>query len=240
MPAAAAANADFPARQALPPGRAEAIARYRRLRAISVAHHSAVLGFISTAALVQQARRLGLAHGKTLVVDDVDDLMLAYDLLIHTAAAGRSRAIDRYARSARLAEGSDEARVLEAMRQARFAIVTVERRHEAAGVIVTDLFRETELWLMDEGLEASAQAGWALATRYYAPDRFVMTAGISIPVSRLLLEIALDAVPRAARHAPAEAIDEPRVAEALYRTALKVGIMDNVTYKDPVSPDAPI
>ncbi|MFZ0457280.1 MAG: hypothetical protein WAM17_02320, partial [Rhodoplanes sp.] len=44
-------------------------------------------------AILHQARRLGLADGKVLILDSMDELTLAFDLAIHTAPAGRSRAI---------------------------------------------------------------------------------------------------------------------------------------------------
>jgi hypothetical protein len=53
--------------------------------------------------------------------------------LIHTAPKDRSRAINRYARAARLAPETDEALVLEAMRRARFSIISSVRRHTVAG-----------------------------------------------------------------------------------------------------------
>jgi hypothetical protein len=45
----------------------------------------------------------------------VRDGFVEEDLAIHTAPPGRSRVIDRYARSAQLPPGSDEALMLEAM-----------------------------------------------------------------------------------------------------------------------------
>src|SRR5438105_8324495 len=132
--------------------RGEVLARYRHLREISKRHHSEVLKFLSKDAVLHHARRLGLAHGKTLVLDDIEALNYVFDLAIHTAPMDRSRAIDRYARSVRVALGSDEALVLDAMCHARFAVVSIERRHEAAGLIVKDLFRRRELWLVDIGL----------------------------------------------------------------------------------------
>ena len=54
--------------------------------------------------------------------------------------------------------------VLEAMRAARFAILILGRRHDAAGVIATDLFRRTDVWLVDIGLEASLEEGAMMAT----------------------------------------------------------------------------
>jgi hypothetical protein len=162
------------------------LARYRHLRQICKRHHSDALKLLSRHAILHQARRLGLADGKFFILDSMDELTLAFDLAIHTAPAGRSRAIDRYARSTQFASGSDEALMLEAMCNARFAIVLVQRRHQSAGLVVTDLFRKSELWLMDEGLETSLPIGTAFATRYYAPDRFVMTAGVGMPVDLAL------------------------------------------------------
>src|SRR6266481_1031002 len=127
------------------PSRDQVLARYRALREISKRHHHEVLKLISGDALLRQARRLGLARGRTLILDDMDELNYVYDLAIHTASPGSSRAIDRYARSARLAAGSDEALVLEGMRAARFSILLIERRHDIAGLIATDLLRRAEV-----------------------------------------------------------------------------------------------
>ena len=60
--------------------RTEVLARYRHLREISKQHHSAALDFLSKDAVMSQARRLGLAQGKTLVLDSMDDLNLALTL----------------------------------------------------------------------------------------------------------------------------------------------------------------
>jgi hypothetical protein len=219
--------------QAPAPTRGDVLARYRRMREISKRHHSNVMDFLSKDAMMHYARRLGLADGKTLVIDSMDELTLAFDLAIHTAAVGRSRAIDRYARSARLAPGSDEALVLEAMCNARFAVVLVQRRHQAAGLIVTDIFRKIELWLVDEGLEISLPEGSAFATRYYTPDRFSMTAGVGMPVDLELLARAVASTPQLLRRSRAEAIEDRRFAEAVYRAAIADGIMEGVTYQDP-------
>lgn len=87
--------------------RAEVLTRYRHLREISKQHHSAVLDFLSKDTIISQARRLGLAQGKTLVLDSMDDLYLAFDLAIYTAPKERSRAIDRYACQSGTASAGD-------------------------------------------------------------------------------------------------------------------------------------
>jgi hypothetical protein len=217
--------------------RGEVLARYRALREISKRHHSGALDFLSKDAIMHHAHRLGLADGKTLILDCMDELTLAFDLAIHTAPVGRSRAIDRYARSARFSRGSDEALVLEAMRNARFAVILVQGRYHAAGLTVTDLFRKTQLWLVDEGLETSLPEGTAFATRYFTPDRFSMTAGVGVPVDLSLLTDAIAFAPQLLRKSPAEVPDDRRFAEAIYRAAIADGTMEGITFQDPTGSD---
>ncbi len=137
----------------------EILDRYRCLRAISTHHHSGTLNCLARPAILEQAKHLGLAYGRTLVAESEEEMTLLFDLAIYTAKPGRSRAIDRYAKSAMVQPGSDEARTLEAMCQARFSLWRVERQHETAGVIVADLLRHSETWLLDQGLTLSAHPG---------------------------------------------------------------------------------
>jgi hypothetical protein len=223
--------------QAPSSSRGEVLARYRQLREISKQHHSDAMKFLSQDAILHHARRLGLTIGKLLILDHMGDLNLAVDLAMYTAPDGRSRAIDRYARSSRIAPGSDEALMLEAMRNARFAVVVVQSRHPSIGLIVKDVFRNSELWLVDEGLEISLAAGTAYATRYYMPDRFAMTAGVGMPVGRGLLTSAVEAAPQLLRKSHIEAIEDRRFAEAVYRAAIADGVMERVAYQDVPGPD---
>ena len=155
------------------------------------------------------------------------------DLAVYTAPAGRTRAIERYARSVQFAEGSDEALMLEAMRNDRFTIAIVRRRHETAGLILTDTVRNADIWLMDEGLEQSFPDGAAIATRYYTPDRFAMTAGVGVPLGKELLAAVLDALPGSVwRKSQLDALQDRRFAETLYRVALKTGVTDGMRYQN--------
>jgi hypothetical protein len=113
--------------------REEILERYRHLRAISTRHHSAALDCLARPAILEQARHLRLAYGQALVAESEEEMTLIFDLAIHTAKPGRSRAIDRYAKAAALSSGSGEARVLEAMCGARFSIWRIERYHEPPG-----------------------------------------------------------------------------------------------------------
>jgi len=63
-----------------PPARNAVLARYRQLREISKKHHHDILKLISGDAMLQQARRLGLVQGRTLILDDMEEMNYVFDL----------------------------------------------------------------------------------------------------------------------------------------------------------------
>src|SRR5260221_11642849 len=81
--------------------RDDLLARYLHLREISKRLHNEALEFISGDALLNQARRLGLEQGKTLLLEHMDEMYYIYDIAIYTSPPDRSRAIDRHASSAK-------------------------------------------------------------------------------------------------------------------------------------------
>jgi hypothetical protein len=211
--------------------REEILDRYRRLRVISTHHNSAALKFLSRPAILVHAKRLGLAAGRTLLAESEEEMILAFDLALYTAKDSRSRPLDRYARAARLVPGSDEARMLDAMRDARFSIWRIEQRHKTAGLIVTDVLRKAEAWLIDERLEESAPEGMAFAGRLSKPEGFAMTCGAVVPVDRdLIEEVTLDTLAWR-RGNPEQVAQDPRFAIAIYRAAIDSGMMGGVTYE---------
>lgn len=156
-----------------PPGlppvtRAEILSRYRHLRQISKEQHEAVLDITAADVLLDWARRIDLTQGRTVISDNEYEIVLAEDLAIYLARLGRPHPLDRYARAAGFAPGSDEAIVLEAMRHARFSLWHIERHHETTGLILRDLLRDEEIWLIDEALAKNVRPGrrWPHASSY--------------------------------------------------------------------------
>jgi hypothetical protein len=211
--------------------REEILERYRHLRAISTHHQGAALKFLSRPAILEHAKRLGLGAGKGLLAESEEEMVLAFDLALYTATEGRSRPLDRYARAAQLVPGSDEACMLNALRDSRFSIWRFEQRHQTAGLIVTDVLREAKAWLIDEHLEASVPKRMAFAGRLAEPDDFAMTCGAVVPVDRdVIEEVTLD--PLAWRRGDPERVaQDPRFAIAIYRAAIDSGTMAGIAYE---------
>ena len=210
--------------------REDVLRRYRHLRAIGTNHHSAALKFLARTAIMEHARHLGLMMGRTLIANSEEEMTLVFDLAIYTAKEGRSRAIDRYAKVAQLPPNSDERSMLDAMCRAQFSIWRVARLHDTCGLVVNDVLRQAEAWLVDEGLELSGASGMCFAGRLCDTDLFAITSGVVVPVDLPMLEDVLTDVP-ACRHSDQEHIgDDPRFAAAIYRAALDAGVMDDVVF----------
>ena len=213
--------------------REEVLTRYRRLRDISKRHQTEAVRYVPHSALLDQARRIGLAVGKTLVAESMDELTLAFDLALYTAPPARSRGIERYARSAAVPAGSDDEVVLQAMRQARFSVWQVERRHEAVGLVVQDLMRENSLWLVDESLEQTAPEGMSVAMRVIMPEAFAMTCGVIVPIDAMLLDEVFEEVLGRIRGEADAIANDRRFATTIYRMAVLEGLMDQIGFVDP-------
>jgi len=45
--------------------------------------------------MLERAKHLGLAYGRSVLAESEEEMTLVFDLAVHTAKPGRSRAIDR-------------------------------------------------------------------------------------------------------------------------------------------------
>jgi hypothetical protein len=140
------------------------VQRYRNLRGIAGDVQNAALALVQHSPMLEFGRRLGVVRTGELHLDHEEN-RLACDLAIHTARPGRSRAIDRYARSAAFHPGSDEARVLAALQKAQFTMFQFKSRHAVAGAIAYDLLMKHNFHFMGVSIGLSAEPGDTYAGR---------------------------------------------------------------------------
>lgn len=118
------------------------------------------------------------------------------------------------------------------MRASRFRIVHVTTRHDLAGIIVDDLIGQNEMWLMDEGFEATANDGFLLATRLIHLDPFYAAAGTAVPLDRAILQHALLTLAARQQGFGPKTLDSPRPPEAIYAAAIRGGAMNSIEFAD--------
>jgi hypothetical protein len=204
------------------------VARYRHLREILDRHKAAALTHLSQQAVLDQARFLHIAAGKTILSYSDEEHTLVFDLALHAPGRGRSRAFERYRNAARLPADCDDARVVDALCAARFVIGVVKGPHDVAGLLVTDVLRAARLQLIDLNLEASWGEPFVFAGHLIAIEGFWMTAGTLTPIEKSDVDDALDRLPPR-RGGTVEALaDDPVFAGLVCRAALARGALDDI------------
>ncbi|HEY1936079.1 MAG TPA: hypothetical protein VGG99_29080 [Acetobacteraceae bacterium] len=199
------------------------VRRYQEYRRISGDIQSAALESVPGVTMIEFGRRLGAVwHGK-VALDEPNDLKLLYDIAIHTAKSGRTRAIDRYARQARFPDGSDNARILHSLRNAYCTMFEFRSRHNVAGVIAWDLLRKQEFHMMDVSLGLSAKTGDCYVGRLMDIDGFSMSCLMVLPIDMDLLEWALPLMPQVRAGSEFAAFQDMRCAVGFYRAAIASG-----------------
>ena len=210
------------------------VQHYRYLRGIAEEIQNGALDLVQQSTMLEFGRRLGVVRMGELCLDDEEN-KLACDLAIHTARPGRSRAIDRYARSATFRSDSDEARVLAALQEARFTTFQFETRHAVAGAIAYDVLLKQDFHLMDVSIGLSAKPKDAFVGRLVELDGFRMSCISVVPMTRVLIEAALPRLPSdLTKGTVISAFQDPRCAIAFYRTAIELGYMQRTVSFDVV------
>jgi hypothetical protein len=99
-----------------------------------------------------------------------------------------------------------------------------------AGLVLTDLVRGDETWLIDENFEKSARSGMIIGARLCRPGDFWISLGAIVPIDELLLQSVLSQ--RGSIRTPLkQALDDPRIAGSIYRSAIEAGTMVSVAYR---------
>lgn len=212
--------------------RQETLNRYRHLRAINKSHHSEITNHLPRKSFLVWGKRLGLIKGKkALVANSLSEVHLLNDIAIYSARLSKTTAVERYRSRAGFPRESDEAVVLDAMCDARFAFITIMRRHPVAGLIVSDLLRREEIWLMDEGLDETGPEGYTLGIRLVKPDKFYMTTGVSVLLNKDVLEEITPIFSSASVDDVFIEHNSSRFVELFYKAAIRRGVMKNMIFE---------
>ena len=219
---------------------AELRARYRRLRPQLNALQNAVLQYVPGDAILASGKALGLLHQGVLVFDSEQDAAVLADHALYADPRLRRRHLEAWL-SARTRGISDEqAVVLAAMAEARYAVVTCEYTIPEAGVEAMDLLRGHSFPLMDLMLSRSAYPGALLATHLVTIDSVHLSTGALLQVVDVKTVDALKAALPSGRKTFDEQNSDGRCTTRIIRALLGArSPVANVPLADPVSRNAP-
>jgi hypothetical protein len=179
--------------------REEALALYHPIRASVRRILSAAISVCSQPDLMRAAKQLGLWVEGTISLPEGDQAaeMLSDIALFEPNQRGR-RAFDVFLASK--ARDAADFELAQRMGKAFFSLFRCTARHGIAGVWLEDLLdRNRTLWLMDEGMEASAPTKGAFGMRLFDGGEFHVGFGIVVPSDEETTEFSIQGMTRNGR-----------------------------------------
>jgi hypothetical protein len=123
-------------------------------------------------------------------LDEHDDLLeeaqhaeMLMDVALFEPNQSGKRTYDRFVKGSARKLAPEDQTVARFLESAFFSIFRVEARHDAAGLWLEDLLNDgPPIWIVDEGMEASARDGLCFAARLFNAGDFHAGLGIIIPL----------------------------------------------------------
>ncbi len=174
---------------------------------------------VPLASIAQQARALSLWDGKRVVPGDELQLALVLDLGVLDPLGGHGRGIDRQAKADPPESGSDEARMLAALREAAFGLYRLRGPHPEGGAAAENFPDGGPVHIRDDFLGRQPPGRLFGARLAWPEEGLAMTCGAVVPLDSRVLERLLLGLPPArgpvAPRLPAPEEDAAAVAELL-------------------------
>jgi len=130
------------------------------------------------------AKQLGAWSRGRIEVEDESAIEMIADVALFEPNQRGKRAYDRFLGLHRHELEQADLDLAGRMRQARFSVFRVVGRHELAGVWLQDVLqRDEQIWVLDQGLEASAPENLEFGMRMFDAGPFHAGFGIVVPAS---------------------------------------------------------
>jgi hypothetical protein len=189
-------------------------------------------------AFQQGGKQLGILKKKTLVFGSEDEMSVLMDYCLHDVRWDGMTTIEHCLAESPPPADSDEMLLLQALRQARFSLLAVERRESGVGAHVRDLMLDEPLFLMDVGFGKTANEGMILASRVFAPEGVYRTTGAPLLFGAATAQEMpfvlqqLRAMVPGGDYRQLSAVQHSEFAGKVIRACLRSGASQHISYAD--------
>jgi len=141
--------------------------------------------YVGRDTILRSAKSLGLCYKNTITVNNDSESDILMNHAIYNNYVFNKNAVDRCINNSREILTETERFVLNALQNAKFALLKVEKvLANDGGIIVSDLLRNgRQHLLMDKGLNASAPTGVVLASTVIYYNDFISLTGAALFVN---------------------------------------------------------
>ncbi len=168
--------------------------RYLHFRKLGRQFNLTLIRQLPESALQEAGKKLGMIKAGTFILNQDDEIAIAYDYSLHHHRRVGKNLIERVAETAPPEAGSDESIYLEALRAARFSVFTVDAITSHSAVRLVDQVSGDSIHIMDRSLASTGLAGLIVAGRLLTLEGFVLSSGSLIPVPPAVYESRIRAV----------------------------------------------
>lgn len=186
--------------------------RYKQCRALGRRYNLTLIKLLPPPALPECAKKLGLYKAGTLILNQDDEIAIAYDYCLHHYRRAGKTVIDRALETSPPAPGTLEAAYLQTMVQARFSLFRVMDIRPHRGARLLDLVTQEPVDLLDIGLSSTGLPDMIVAGRLLCFEDFTMSSGTLIPIPGPVFESRIQPVIR--KFLPGDTAARPRPSPA--------------------------
>ena len=181
--------------------REEALALYHPIRASVRRILRAAISVCTQSDLMRAAKQLRLwADGKIFLPESDHSAEMLSDIALFESNQRGRRAFDAFLAAKALQLNAPDYEMAKRMGTAFFSLFRCTGRHGIAGIWLEDLLDgERSLWLMDEGMEASAPTKRAFGMRLFDAGEFHVGFGIVAPSDDETTEFSIRGMTRNGR-----------------------------------------
>jgi hypothetical protein len=214
------------------------VSLYKRRRNTSREMNHVLVTRLSRDVLDEGGKKLGILKGNKLILDTEDEIAVLMDFCIHDVRRNGRTAVESLARESPYAPGSEEMAYLNALLQARFSLLLIERVEPERGVEVRDLRWGGTKFIMDIGLSMSGSTQLLLGARIIPFESVFVTTGAALAAGHMPTtwkqsqwqRLLNDACGNATQQSPQE-VSEWNAA--MIRALLQTGAAERTSYLSP-------
>ena len=201
--------------------RDEVLSTYGPLRASIQRVLKAAVRACNDADWKRAAKQVGAWSDGRIEVEDERAIEMIADVALFEANQRGTRAYDRFVeRQGNELEAADRD-LANRMGDARFSLFRVAGRHELAGVWLHDVLnRDERIWVLDQGLEASAPDDIEFGMRLFDAGSFYAGFGIVVPADEEIVLFCAQAAARGNRLPVRNSLAATLYADAIWAEAI--------------------
>jgi hypothetical protein len=207
---------------------------YQTYRSVGMDLNTRLVKQLPNAAIEECGKKLGVWKRGTLILGSEEELSVLMDYALFHFSRNGVNTVSRFLKMSPPAESSVEMTLLRAMLKAHYSLFSVKAIQENRGLVLSDLLRDNEIFVIDLSMSRSAIPDTLFMGHVLPMPHFHMTSGAFMPVPASIMDDKLPAI-LDKFYKEGEVLSPSReaaFAAQVIREALRADAMGGMRYQD--------